>query len=382
MQNELYWLWLLSIRGLGAVKQNILLREWGTAGQLYHETAERIEQFMKKEKIFQAKDFQEFCRSKQDMGKCRQELNLLRAQGVEIISREQADYPSRLTEMIDGPPVVFAKGNWQTSKINSGPVLAVVGTRRITAYGREVAATIGKFCAEFGITLVSGMAAGVDGTAQRSCLKHGGYSIGVLASGLAHQFPAGNRDLYLDMEKQGVLISEEWYQTPPLANLFPKRNRIISGLAEAVIVVEAADKSGSLITADYALEQGRDIYAVPGRIGDRQSVGCNHLIGQGAYILENIEKFFADLSGGSQRTKPCQKNLAENLEPVEKILYQQIGTEPVYIGRLLEYTGLEQGEVQLCLLQLEWKGYIEQISAGYYVALPQIEQVPFPKSKP
>ena len=231
---------------------------------------------------------------------------------------------------------------------------------------------IGKLCAEHGIPLISGMAVGVDGAAHRACLKHGGYSIGVLASGLGHQFPASNRDLYLDMEEAGCLISEEWYQTPPLANLFPKRNRIISGLADAVIVVEAAEKSGSLITADYALEQGRDIYAIPGRIGDKESMGCNRLIGQGAYLLDNIEKFFADFTGRSAGLKSKANNYVDNLEQNEKLLYEYIGTEPIYIGRLLERSGLEQGELQLCLLQLEWKGYIEQMSAGYYVAVPQI----------
>lgn len=371
MQNEIYWLWLLSMRGLGAVKRNLLLQEWETAEQLYYETAERVETYMKEETIFQGKDFKAFCESKKDLEKCRTELNLLRKEGIEMISAEQERYPQKFREIIDAPPAFFAKGRWR-EEINTELSLAVVGTRRITAYGRELAAKIGGLCAEYGVTLVSGMAAGVDGAAHRACLKAGGYSVGVLGSGLGHQFPASNRDLYLEMEENGCLISEEWYQTPPLARLFPKRNRIISGLADAVVVVEAAEKSGSLITADYALEQGKDIYAVPGRIGDPESAGCNRLIGQGAYILENVEKFFADFTGKTGKIKAKSANFAENLEQDEKRLYAHIGNEPIYIGRLLEKTGLEQGEAQLCLLQLEWKGYIEQISAGYYVAIPQI----------
>ena len=368
MEREIYWLWLSSIRGMGAVKLSRLLREWPDAEAIYYESEERILEFMKKQERFREEDFLELCAAKRQMERCRREWDSLNREGVRIISVDQPDYPERLTTIPGAPPLLFVKGDWRLGQDRNTPVLAVVGTRRASLYGREAAAALGRACAEYGVTLVSGMAAGIDGIAQRECLKHGGYSIGVLGSGLGYQFPAGNRDLYLEMEERGVLISEEGYQTPPQAALFPKRNRIISGLAEAVVVVEAAEKSGSLITADYALEQGRDVYAVPGRLNDSVSSGCNRLIAQGAYLLENVERFMAEFAG---RTKSdiqlpavpeWEKDLAEN----EKLVYQNIGADPVYIGRLQEKSGLEPGELQLCLLQLEWKGYIQQISAGYY----------------
>ena len=368
MEREIYWLWLASIRGMGAVKLSRLLREWPDAEAIYYEREERILEFMKKQERFREKDFLEFRAAKRQMEHCRREWDRLNREGVWIISVDQPDYPERLKMIPGAPLVLFVKGDWRLGQDRNIPVLAVVGTRRVSLYGRETAAALGRVCAEYGVTLVSGMAAGIDGIAQRECLKHGGYSIGVLGSGLGYQFPAGNRDLYLEMEQRGALISEEWYQTPPQAALFPKRNRIISGLAEAVVVVEAAEKSGSLITADYALEQGWDVSAVPGRLNDSVSSGCNRLIAQGAYLLENVERFMAEFAG---RTKSdiqlpavpeWEKDLAEN----EKLVYQNIGADPVYIGRLQEKSGLEPGELQLCLLQLEWKGYIQQISAGYY----------------
>ena len=247
MQNEIYWLWLLAIKGIGPMKHKVLLQKWGNAEHLFYETPQQVEAFMKKESIFSARDYQAFCDSKNQLELCHREWERLQKEGVEILTQEQSRYPQKLKEVVDAPPAFFVKGRWKEEPINDGLTLAVVGTRRITPYGREVAVMIGKLCAEHGIPLISGMAVGVDGAAHRACLKHGGYSIGVLTSGLGHQFPASNRDLYLDMEEAGCLISEERYQTPPLANLFPKRNRIISGLADAVIIVEAAEKSGSLI---------------------------------------------------------------------------------------------------------------------------------------
>lgn len=368
MEREIYWLWLSSIRGLGAVKLNRLLREWPDAEAIYYEAEDRVLEFMKKQNRFQEKDFLEFCAAKREMARCRREWDLLRREGVALISADQPDYPKRLKVIPGAPSLFFVKGRRELEQNQNMPVLAVVGTRRASRYGREAAAALGRACAEYGITLVSGMAAGIDGIAQRECLKHGGYSIGVLGSGLGYQFPAGNRDLYLDMEEKGSLISEEWYQTPPQAMLFPKRNRIISGLSDAVVVVEAAEKSGSLITADYALEQGRDIYAVPGRLNDPVSSGCNHLIAQGAYLIESIDRLAAELAGrGQSDIQPPlvpegEKNLTEN----EKLVYQNMSSEPIYIGRLQEKSGLELSELQLCLLQLEWKGYVQQISSGYY----------------
>ncbi len=370
MQREIYWLWLLSVPRLGAVKQRLLLEKWEDAETLYYEGEERIENFMRECPKFRREDFLAFCAAKKQIADCRREWEKLNGEGVRILSLDGAEYPDRLRSIHGAPPAFFVKGSWQPEQM-TGPVLAVVGTRKASRYGMEVAAALGRGCAQYGVPLVSGMAAGIDGIAQRECLKHGGYSVGVLGSGLGFQFPAGNWDLYLEMENRGALISEESYQTPPHATLFPKRNRIISGLADAVVVVEAAEKSGSLITVDYALEQGRDVYAVPGRLDDRRSGGCNRLIAQGAYLLEGVEAFFAKLTGKKPKEEQSP-DWQENLDENEKKLYRHIGREPVYIGRLHEKSGLEMGELQLCLLQLEWKGYIRQLTAGYYVAMPSL----------
>lgn len=360
MEKEIYWLWLSGIKGFGNLRQRRLLDHWESPEFLFEEDEEHVKQFMGEEKVFSSENFKNFCQSKRELSACFQELEKMKRHGITMLCLSEENYPEKLRELSDAPTVLFQMGRQKAREMLH---LAVVGTRRISHYGREVAVHLGKRCAEQGIVLVSGMASGVDGVAQRACLQAGGYSIGVLGSGLGFQFPAVNRDLYLKMEECGILLSEERYDVRPLPQLFPKRNRIISGLADVVVVVEAAEKSGSLITADYALEQGKDIYAVPGRIFDQYSQGCNHLIAQGAYVLEDMDEFFANFTGKKKNLGKKEKNLEEN----EKRVYEQIGIEPIYIERILEKTNLEQGELQLILLQLELKAEIEQIAAGYYV---------------
>lgn len=370
MEKDVYWLWFADLKGFGSVRQNSLLSRWPDAEAIFMEEESKLAEFILKEEGFGKKDLVELCQSKKKIKEYQKEYQSLRKEGIRIINRTGADYPEKLRDIASSPAVFYVKGIWEVERWQSGISLGVVGTRNMTHYGKNIAMEIGRLCAKYKVNMVSGMAAGIDGHAQRACLKHGGYTLGVLGSGLGFQFPSSNKDLYLNIEKRGGLLSEEWYTTPPYGKLFPKRNRIISALSDGIIVVEAKEKSGSLITADYALEQGKDIYAVPGRLGDTESAGCNHLIAQGAFILEDLESFFVQFTGNKNNIQEkCQ--VVDKLDEAEREIFQHMSYEPIYLGRLLEKTGMEQGELQLSLLQMEWKGYIEQISAGYYSLIRQ-----------
>lgn len=202
------------------------------------------------------------------------------------------EYPSRLLEIPQAPKQLYVRGKLPEEGV---PSVAVIGARDCSYYGQEVAKRLGRLFGENGIQVISGMARGIDGIGQQAALQAGGSSFAVLGCGADICYPRQNQDLYDRLCKQGGVISEYEWGTPPRAGYFPPRNRIVSGLADAVIVVEARKKSGTLITVDMALEQGKEVYAVPGRLVDDLSSGCNYLIKNGAGILLDMEEFMEEL---------------------------------------------------------------------------------------
>ena len=202
------------------------------------------------------------------------------------------EYPRRLLEIPQAPKQLYVRGKLPEEGV---PSVAVIGARDCSYYGQEVAKRLGRLFGENGIQVISGMARGIDGIGQQAALQAGGSSFAVLGCGADICYPRQNQDLYDRLCKQGGVISEYEWGTPPRAGYFPPRNRIVSGLADAVIVVEARKKSGTLITVDMALEQGKEVYAVPGRLVDDLSSGCNYLIKNGAGILLDMEEFMEEL---------------------------------------------------------------------------------------
>lgn len=211
---------------------------------------------------------------------------------IYMLTREDECYPERLREIPDSPKQLYVRGKLPKEEI---PAVAVIGARECSEYGRTVAAMLGNFFGENGIQVISGMARGIDGIGQTAALDAGGSSFAVLGSGVDVCYPAGNRTLYDRLAVQGGILSEYAPGTPALARNFPPRNRIVSGLADAVIVVEAREKSGTLITVDMALEQGKEVYAVPGRVTDALSSGCNRLLRLGAAPLPEPEGLLEEL---------------------------------------------------------------------------------------
>ena len=216
----------------------------------------------------------------------------MKEQGIRLVTMGDEGYPRRLKDIPDAPYGLFVRGRLQT---DDAPAVAVIGARECSEYGRYVAKCLGATLGRRGITVVSGMARGIDGISQEAALEAGGNSIGVLGSGVDICYPAQNRPIYERLIRTGAVISTYPLGTPALPRNFPPRNRIVSGLADAVVVVEARAKSGTLITVDMALEQGREVYIVPGRVTDRLSDGCNRLVKQGAGIVLSPESFLEEI---------------------------------------------------------------------------------------
>lgn len=292
--------------------------------------------------------------------------NRYQAAGYHFLPAGSSEYPERLAELPDPPLGLYYQGTFSPNAC----LIAMVGSRTATAYGCELAYQIAQKLALNGVGIVSGLAAGIDGAGHRGCLDGSGYTIGVLGSGLETVYPKEHYKLYERIRRQGCLLSEYPPDLAPRPPLFPRRNRIISGLAQFVLVVEAREKSGSLITADLALEQGRDVGAVPGRPCDPVSTGCNQLIQQGAKCILNAEDVLAELmdSAGLQQIRGGKTlvNPDLGLAPKEKMVYSCLRLEPKFIDDILCQLPFPVWEGIQLLTELEVKGMIKQNPHHYY----------------
>jgi len=272
------------------------------------------------------------------------------------------DYPARLNHLPDSPLGLYYRGRLPEENI---PAVAIVGARRCSPYGRAMAERFGKGLGERGIQIISGMALGVDGHAQQAALDAGGRSFGILGCGVDICYPPSHQKLYETLAEKGGLISELPPGTPPLAHHFPLRNRLIAAFSDLLLVLEAREKSGSLITVDQALEQGKDVLALPGRVGDELSAGCNQLIRQGAGLLSCCGDVYELLGLEEGASKRLRSPLS--LTPPQQLLYRQMGAGPRHVEELMLACDLELGPLSLILLELENLGLIRQISSGSYI---------------
>ncbi|WP_298432696.1 DNA-processing protein DprA [Geobacter sp.] len=290
-------------------------------------------------------------------------LALRRSGGVRIITLLDEEYPPLLREIADPPPYLYVKG----TLAGIGRAVAVVGSRRASAYGRGVTERLAEDLARHGVTVVSGMARGVDTAAHAGALKGKGRTVAVLGCGVDVVYPPENRPLFRDVAEGGALVSEFPLGTEPLSANFPRRNRIISGISHGVLVVEAAERSGSLITARTALDQGRDVYAVPGNITSGGSRGTNQLIRQGAKLVETVDDILEELPGGSApRRFPAPA--VPQLPPEEAAVFSLLGAEPLHIDQIVAKSALTVGELSAMLLRLELKGAVTQLPGKYFCA--------------
>jgi DNA processing protein len=286
------------------------------------------------------------------------------AQGISILTWEDELYPKRLKEIDQPPPVLYERG--ALSDEDSWAV-AVVGTRRVSAYGRQVAEDVAAFLANSGVTVVSGLARGVDAIAHQSALKAGGRTIAVLGCGVDRIYPPEHMQLAEKIIASGAILSDYAPGTAPDAANFPPRNRIISGLSMATVVVEAGETSGALITAQFAVDQGREVFSVPGSILAPQSKGTNRLIAQGAHPMLSARDLLDILNlGRVTEQREVRKILPGN--EIEAKLLSVLTHEPKHMDEIRNQTGLPIERVSATLVMMELKGMVRQVGGVNYVA--------------
>ncbi len=286
-------------------------------------------------------------------------------ENIRYIPRSDSAYPERLKVHKGMPKGLYVKGRLPDPK---RPSVAIVGARRSSSYGNETARLFAKELARAQVQIISGMAWGIDGVAHYGALEAGGDTFAVLGCGADICYPKGHQPLYEKLVKKGGILSEYAPGMTPRPGYFPARNRIISGLSDLVLVVEAKEKSGSLITADLALEQGKDVYAVPGRRSDSLSRGCLNLIRQGAGLADCPEVILEALGVFPQKNKQQNKEQTKILlAKEENIVYSWIRLQPVSLEELIQKTGFPPGTLRSLLVGLELKGCIREIQKNDYI---------------
>lgn len=291
-------------------------------------------------------------------------MERLAASGISVVTLADDGYPALLREIGSPPPVLFYRG--QLLETDSAAI-AVVGTRRVTSYGREMAFQIGQGLARAGVTVVSGLAKGVDGIAHQGALAAGGRTIAVLGSGVNRIYPYEHTRLAGQIADQGAVLSDYAPDRKPDAPNFPARNRIISGLALGVVVIEAPERSGALITVDFAADQGRDVFALPGPVLASGSAGTNRLIRDGARLVRNAEDILEDLQlrRGIAADEPVQQPLLMNED--ERRLVGVLTGDPQHIDDIAERCPMALPEVSALLVTLELQGQVRNVGAQHYV---------------
>jgi DNA processing protein len=301
-----------------------------------------------------------------------QYMQTIQSQGIDILTWDDPAYPAHLKQIDQPPPILYLKG---AITAEDTWAVAIVGTRAVTAYGRQVTEEIATTLAHNGVTIVSGLARGVDAIAHNAALKAGGRTLAVLGSGVDRIYPPEHRGLAEKISLQGAVLSDYAPGTPPDSSNFPPRNRIISGLSLAVVVIEAAETSGSLITASFAAEHGRDVFAVPGNIFAPQSKGTNRLIANGARPMLAVKDILdtLDLTRNLER-REVRRALPS--DPTEATLFQLIGPEPLHVDEIRAQSGLPIERVSATLTMMELKGMVRQVGGMQYVAVRE-ESAPY-----
>lgn len=359
---EYEW-WFASVKPLSDKKKRLLRETFGNGKDIYKKLYNIEEKHFHKIRGLTDKDIQVLQKSARtvEIGRAYEEA-LVR--GIRFVPYFVEEYPRRLRKYQGMPYALYVKGKLPEE---DRPTAAIVGARKCTPYGEELAILFAEQLALAGVQIISGMANGIDGAAQRAAIAAGGMSFGVLGCGIDVCYPRENRGLYTDLQQHGGVLSEQTVGTPPLREYFPARNRIISGLADVVLVMEAGERSGSLITADLALEQGKDIYALPGPVTSVLSRGCHELIRQGAGILISPEILLEDMELDGDFINNLHDENKKVLESNENMVYASIGLFPKSLSGLLAETKLPAAELMRTLVSLEIKGYIRELSKNYYI---------------
>ncbi len=363
MDEKQFWVGFNLVRGIGAVRLQALIDHFGDAASAWRAAPEELRLAGLGPKVLER--LLEV-RGAVDLEKL---WDRITAQGIRILTWEDELYPPRLKEIEQPPPVLYVRGDLLPEDHFA---VAIVGTRKVTPYGRQITEELSAFLAANGVTVISGLARGVDAVAHAAALKAGGRSMAVLGSGVDRIYPPENRALAEQLMARGALISDYPVGTAPESSNFPPRNRIISGLSLAVVVIEAGETSGALITAEFAAEQGREVFAVPGSILAPQSKGTNKLIQNGALPLLTPQ----DLLQALNLTRVGEQKAARKILPADEVeaqLMHALGDEPLHVDEIREQTGLPVEKVSAALVMMELKGMVRQVGGMHYVAVREVQ---------
>lgn len=352
-----YWIGFNKVRGIGPARLKALLDFFGSVEAAWHASEDAL-----REVGLDRRSLTNLLEARAGLDLAAELARVQRA-GVDVLTWEDSRYPARLLAINDPPPVLYVRSELRPE---DDWAVAMVGTRRASAYGREAARMLAGDLARAGVTIVSGLAVGIDAQVHRAAIAAGGRTLAVLGSGVDIIYPWENNKLAAEIVQHGALISEYPLGTRPEASNFPPRNRIISGLSRGVVVVEAGEQSGALITADFAAEQGRDVFAVPGSIFARNSQGTNKLIRDGATPVLSAN----DILEALNLTAVPQQVEAQLLFPTdatEAQLFERLSEEPVHVDELSRAVGLPIATVTSTLALMELKGLVRQAGGMTYV---------------
>ncbi len=363
MDNLRYWLGFNLVRGIGPVRLRSLLNIFGNVRAAWEAPRDAL-----RDAPLDRRAFRNLLKVRREVDLA-QVLQKVEAVDAHVLTWESADYPELLQQISDPPPVLFVKGELTPS---DEWAVAMVGTRKATAYGKEVARQVAGELARNHVTVVSGMARGIDGVAHQAALEAGGRTIAVFGCGVDQIYPPEHRQLAQDIIENGALISDYPLGTEPEGKNFPPRNRIISGLSTGAVVVEAGLRSGALITADFAADQGREVFAVPGNIFSPASKGCNRLLRDGAHVVTEARDVLETL----HLDQLAEKQVARAVLPenaTEATIFDQLSHEPSHVDDIARSIDLPIEDVSSTLVMMELKGMVRQVGALQYVIARESE---------
>jgi len=359
------WLALGRIRGVGGVSFKKITARFADPAAVFRASAAELAEIegLHRELIHSIANFN-------DWAEIDKEIQRARAAGIKMIPFSDAAYPASLRAIADPPPLLYVKGELRD---NDSKAVAIVGSRSASDYGRRIARDLARGLVSFGLTVVSGMARGIDGMAHESALQAGGRTLAVLGSGVDRAYPPEHETLYRRISESGAVISELPMGARPIAFNFPARNRLISGLSLGVVVVEATEKSGSLITAGLAAEQGREVFAVPGEAGASRSRGSHRLIRQGAKLVESVDDIIEEIAPQLSRRNgddgpASARSLPENSGPAARQIFALLQETSLQVDQVIEQSGLPASQVLQVLLDLELQGFVCQTPGKIYRA--------------
>jgi len=354
------WIALSTIEGIGPRRFVSLVEHFGSPGKVLSGSEKELSEVPE-----MGKKLASNIKKGADCELTKEQVNLLKRHRFYFLTYKDKNYPENLKNIFDFPPFLFVKGE---IKKEDKKAIAVVGTRIASHYGKSIARNIVRELSQMKVTVVSGLARGIDSVGHKTALECGGRTIAVFGSGLDLVYPKEHERLAQEISEKGALMSEFLLKTEPLAENFPKRNRLISGLCLGVVVVEAPRRSGALLTARYALDQGREVFAVPGNIGAKRSEGTNWLIKQGALLVSSVEDILFELKDVFRITRgKLVEEKVLNLPVEEQKIYDLLSLEPSHIDRIAKKGEVSTAEALTALLSLELKGLVKQLSGKMFV---------------